>query len=278
MLPNTARRALALLCALPSLVGLAGAFSVGRPPMPVRGALFDFDNTLVQSEELHRQCYGLVLGEEIDERTWVTDCVGTSPRELLARRLPAGRLRPGETIDDLIEQRCALFEEKVEQGLLEETRGAARLLGELGAASIPCAVVSSGSRRYIVKGLDALDFSGSIETIVAGDDEEICPDEDDDDSCLLKPEPFPYLLAAQRLGLRPEECVAFEDSLSGIRSAQAAGMRVIVIRSEATAALPTAADPLAAPPPAPEEDGPILPVTALVEDFDAIPRAYLGLS
>jgi HAD superfamily hydrolase (TIGR01509 family) len=44
-----------------------------------------------------------------------------------------------------------------------------------------------------------------------------------------KPSPDVYLEAARRLGVRPERCAAVEDSHSGIRSARAAGMRVVAI-------------------------------------------------
>src|SRR5580658_3709287 len=46
-----------------------------------------------------------------------------------------------------------------------------------------------------------------------------------------KPAPDPYLLAASRMGYRPDECLVFEDTVAGIRSGQAAGMRVIAIGS-----------------------------------------------
>jgi beta-phosphoglucomutase-like phosphatase (HAD superfamily) len=44
-----------------------------------------------------------------------------------------------------------------------------------------------------------------------------------------KPNPEIYLLAAQKLAVTPQNCIAFEDSLSGIKSAQAAGLKVIGI-------------------------------------------------
>lgn len=44
-----------------------------------------------------------------------------------------------------------------------------------------------------------------------------------------KPAPDPYLLAAQRLGIAPADCVAFEDSDTGVRSARAAGMTVVQV-------------------------------------------------
>jgi beta-phosphoglucomutase-like phosphatase (HAD superfamily) len=44
-----------------------------------------------------------------------------------------------------------------------------------------------------------------------------------------KPAPDIYLLAAERLGVSPEECVGVEDSLNGVRSIHAAGMRAVMI-------------------------------------------------
>jgi beta-phosphoglucomutase len=50
----------------------------------------------------------------------------------------------------------------------------------------------------------------------------------DDDKMATKPAPDPYLLAAGRLGLPPEQCVVVEDSLHGIQSAHHAGIGCIV--------------------------------------------------
>ena len=52
-----------------------------------------------------------------------------------------------------------------------------------------------------------------------------------DDVTHGKPNPEPYLLAAKRLGVSPENCVVFEDAPVGIESAKSAGMRVIAIAS-----------------------------------------------
>jgi len=50
-----------------------------------------------------------------------------------------------------------------------------------------------------------------------------------DDVTLGKPNPEPYLLAAERLGLEPHDCLVFEDSPNGIKAAKAAGMKVVAI-------------------------------------------------
>jgi beta-phosphoglucomutase-like phosphatase (HAD superfamily) len=53
-----------------------------------------------------------------------------------------------------------------------------------------------------------------------------------------KPDPAPYVLAAKLLGVPPEECIAVEDSASGLRSAMSAGMHVLQLRATSTAAPP----------------------------------------
>jgi mannitol-1-/sugar-/sorbitol-6-phosphatase len=52
-----------------------------------------------------------------------------------------------------------------------------------------------------------------------------------DDVSKGKPDPEPYLKAAQLLGIKPSECLVIEDAPAGIRAARAAGMKVIGITS-----------------------------------------------
>jgi beta-phosphoglucomutase-like phosphatase (HAD superfamily) len=67
--------------------------------------------------------------------------------------------------------------------------------------------------------VDSIGFD-AFDVIVAGDD-------------VLhgKPHPEPYLKAAELLGVKPEDCVAFEDSISGLKSAEAAGTRAVGIKN-----------------------------------------------
>ena len=188
----------------------------GGGSAPFSAALFDFDGTLVDSEDVHRLSFSEVLGITLDEDYWNTQCVGHSPRDIMTRHLPEGRLQPGESVDTLLRQRGELFEEHIAAGKLEQIEGAAELVTSLVAAGVRCAVVSSGNRGYIEKALEALNLTASFEFILAGDDAE-CTQH--------KPHPFPYIFAAEKLGVPPAQCLAFEDSLSGIRSAQAHSMQ-----------------------------------------------------
>jgi beta-phosphoglucomutase-like phosphatase (HAD superfamily) len=57
-----------------------------------------------------------------------------------------------------------------------------------------------------------------------------------------KPDPEVFLLAAQRLGLVPAQCVVFEDALVGIEAAKSGGMKVVAVTTTNPASALTAAD------------------------------------
>ena len=101
--------------------------------------------------------------------------------------------------------------------------GARELLLSLEAASVPCALVSASWRVLVDAVVDAVLHEvghGAFTTTVAGDEGE-----------RTKPFPDPYLLAAERIGVRPDQCVVLEDSLTGTRAGRAAGALVVAVPS-----------------------------------------------
>ena len=125
-------------------------------------------------------------------------------------------------------------------------------------------------RRHLLspQALEALDLATDFELVLAGDDDVVV-------ACgKHKPYPFPYLHAAGALGVLPAACLAFEDSLSGIRSAQAAGMPVVVIRNVLNEHLPVEQPSPTSAPLSPEE--PLRALAALVDSFSELPSSMLG--
>jgi HAD superfamily hydrolase (TIGR01509 family) len=96
--------------------------------------------------------------------------------------------------------------------------GALPLLQALHAAGIPCGVASSSNVEEIRHRLGHVDVLKYFRCITGGNE-----------VTHGKPDPALYLLAAARLGVPPEECIAFEDSENGARAAQAAGVRVVIV-------------------------------------------------
>jgi beta-phosphoglucomutase-like phosphatase (HAD superfamily) len=107
----------------------------------------------------------------------------------------------------------------------------ARLSIERLAAHFTVGIASGALHHEIVAILRAAGIFDLFQTIVAADD-----------VSATKPAPEPYLTAAARLGVAPESCVAVEDSVPGLQSARAAGMRTIGVTTTSPAHALTDAD------------------------------------
>jgi beta-phosphoglucomutase-like phosphatase (HAD superfamily) len=96
--------------------------------------------------------------------------------------------------------------------------GAQALLTELAQAGIPCAVASSSPVDEIRSRLGRVSVLQFFRAIAGGDEVD-----------RGKPDPAVYRLAAHRLGVPVDSCLAFEDSDNGARAAVSAGMAVIIV-------------------------------------------------
>jgi sugar-phosphatase len=111
---------------------------------------------------------------------------------------------------------------------VQSTLGALALFSSVPPARR--AIVTSGSARLATARIRAAGFPVPAVLVTA------------DDVPQGKPDPAPYRLAAQRLGVHPRRCLAIEDAAAGIHSARAAGCTVIAVTGTAPAADLTDAD------------------------------------
>lgn len=96
--------------------------------------------------------------------------------------------------------------------------GVVELLDALDALRLPRAIATSSSHRTVQHHLSAHDLASRFHAVVGAGD-----------YASGKPEPDPYLKAAERLGVAPGMCLALEDSHNGVRSASAAGMMTVMV-------------------------------------------------
>jgi HAD superfamily hydrolase (TIGR01509 family) len=182
----------------------------------IEAVVFDLDGVLIESEEIWdtvRERYVREHGGRYDDEIQRA-MMGMSSTEW-SRYLheTAGITAPPETINaEVVQLMLAAYREHLP--LTEGAVGAVRRL----AARFPLAVASSSNRPLIDAVLEIAGLQDCFSATVSS--EEVARG---------KPAPDVYLEAARRLGVAPERCAAIEDSHSGIRSAHAAGMRVIAI-------------------------------------------------
>jgi len=100
--------------------------------------------------------------------------------------------------------------------------GAVAAMKLLHARGLPMAIATSSFREYLpAKRENNADLFACIDHVTCGDDDGV--------KGHSKPDPTIFLHSARQIGVPPEQCLAFEDSLAGIRSAKAAGMYVIAV-------------------------------------------------
>lgn len=104
--------------------------------------------------------------------------------------------------------------------------GALELVTDLRKAGMPLGLCSSSIRPWVDACLGRIGLDQAFDRVVTGDEVEAG-----------KPDPAIYLLAAERLGQDPHDCLAIEDAPAGIESAHNAGMTCWAVRTEYTAGL-----------------------------------------
>ena len=188
----------------------------------VRAVVFDLDGLLVDSEPVQ-----IAAWEEFLARYGRQLSPGLLQRMFGLRVWDSARLLIDElalplTVTEVVNERDALFFELL-PGRLHAMPGAVTTVRALAERLYRLALATSGHRRYVDVVLRELELEGMFEEEVTGDM-----------VSAGKPAPDIYLAAANRLGLRPETCVALEDAPIGIASAKAAGMTCLAIPNQMT--------------------------------------------
>ena len=188
----------------------------------LQAIVFDMDGLMVDSEPLSQQAwddylrpYGHQLTEEI-----VGSIIGlradvSTPMIKKLFNLP-------EPVPTIIAKRAAIYSQIRANGV-PTMPGLYELHAEIAQRQIPWAVATSSPRSHAVEILHQLDLQDQCRAIAAGDE-------------VLhgKPHPEIYLLAAERLRIAPQHCLALEDSGPGSQAAVAAGMTTIAIPNAQT--------------------------------------------
>jgi HAD superfamily hydrolase (TIGR01509 family) len=181
------------------------------------GYLFDMDGTITNNAHFHDLAWEKVMLERYGHQLEVGD-----PRVHGGKTKFITESLLGHSISDL---EATEFHEYKEATYRELARGhIAPIAGLFGflkrLENKKIALVTSADHTNTEFVLGALGLTETFAVRVLGEDVQHG-----------KPNPEPFLLGAKKLGLEPARCVAFEDSLAGVRSARAAGCHVVGVMS-----------------------------------------------
>ena len=182
-----------------------------------RGAIFDMDGTLFDTEKIYRQAWldvAVEFGEKPNPKL-PPAVSGTNLDEYTAQIISSfyPNIDAKKYIARMLEVARAMSEVN-----LELMAGVEEILAFFKSKGVRMAVASSAPVEVVEKNLTRKNLRGCFEVLVGGD-------------MISKGKPAPdiFLLAAEKLNLPASDCYIFEDSFNGIRSANASGGAAIMI-------------------------------------------------
>ncbi len=181
--------------------------------------LFDLDGTMLNTDAIHRAVFTDMMrpyGIEVDEAFYMANVHGRLNADFFAEWLPE------EDAQGLSEAKEAEFRRRLPRPF-PAMPGVMELLETCAVKGWDRAVVTNAMRLNAEAMLGAIGARDFFDVIVIGEE------------CARgKPHPDPYAEAMRQLDVAARDCIAFEDSPSGVRSAAAAGAYTVGIRSGLT--------------------------------------------
>lgn len=189
----------------------------------IRAVVFDFDGLILDTETREFQSFQTIFrehGAELDLDVW-GGCIGTGPSAFnpydhLEQCI--GRPIERETVRA---RRRAIYEEAIRETDIRP--GVREYIQEAKTLGLAVGLASSSKEAWVIGYLDRFGLTGQFDCIRTGDYVKE-----------VKPNPELYLQTVSRLGIGPEEAVAFEDSPNGALAAKRAGLYTVIVPNAVT--------------------------------------------
>ncbi|MFQ6011431.1 MAG: HAD family hydrolase [Nitrososphaerales archaeon] len=181
----------------------------------MKGVIFDFDGTLMDSYDLHMKCWAATL-EKFNissSELSIMQHFGKSHLDMAYALLPR--------IDDKLAIEIAFSEKELFKRSERDLKlfpGVLDVLSEIKRRGIRCAIASSNARAHTLEMVERFGIGHFISTITGADE-----------VAKGKPHPALFALAAERLGIKPTETLVVGDTLHDVIAGNRAGMKTTCV-------------------------------------------------
>ena len=180
--------------------------------------LWDLNGVIIDDMRFHLESFRLFLRElglDMTEEYFIARCTGAPPTEVFADILPT--IGNPISIEQAIERKRQIYFEII-RGKMKMLPGVRQLIEGLSKLEVPQAIASGATRPEVEVILHEFGVAEHFGAIVA------C-----EDVSHGKPDPEPFVTAAARLCVDPEDCLVIEDGEYGVRAARTSGMQTIAV-------------------------------------------------
>lgn len=183
-----------------------------------KAIIFDLDGVIADSEELHLYSFNDVVkkfGIKINMMEWSTRYVGTGTFFIMSDVLKSNGI--DEDVKPLIKRWRRNFIGLLGKKKIRTIPGFTKFNTLINRLKLKKIIASGGHNRIIFLMLKSLGLEKEFKFVSI------------DDVKNRKPHPEIFLLAAKRLGIKPNECIVIEDTIAGVEAAKRAGMICIAL-------------------------------------------------
>lgn len=179
--------------------------------------IFDMDGVIVDSEPVIMKAAldALRAGGIKASKEDFIPYIGAGEEHFIIE--PCKRADKVESTEKIMNDMFVNFEKNIKE--MRVFTSAKPLIEKLKVLGYTLSLVSSAAERKLMASLRAAQVDPSVFSVILSGN----------DVTEKKPSPAPYLLAAEKLGADPADCLVIEDALSGVKSAKAAGMQCAAV-------------------------------------------------
>ena len=190
----------------------------------IKGLIFDMDGTLIQNMPYHMKAFN-ILAERLGYQMLqpVTNKFYGRHNDEIFRAIAPQWVIDKYGLQYLSDEKEAIFRE-LYAGNVRLTDGLEELIADARSKGVKCYIGSAGPRVNLELIWNGAELDGKIDGYICGDD-----------VVNFKPHPEIFLKSCEGMGLSPEDCVVFEDAISGIKAGWAAGCKGVALSTTATA-------------------------------------------